>query len=92
MPQFSLGQEVRIPCEVSPGPFSEQKIVTFETVNGPVSGFVDAEDVISEASGNTYIAGVVEAVRSDTVEVRVKGSFFTTNGLAVVQRAMVAAA
>ena len=92
MVQFSPGQTIKIPCKVSPGPFSEEPLVTFETVNGEVTGFVSEDDVSADNQGNSFLRGIVHAVHADIIDVRVRGSFFTTNGLAAVHQTMVAAA
>src|ERR1700730_14849259 len=45
MSQFSVGQHVKIQCEVQRGAFPTELLVTFEAVEGPISGFVRSEDV-----------------------------------------------
>src|SRR5713226_7741114 len=86
MPNFSVGQTVRIKCEVRPGPFPGEFLVAFETAQGPVSGFVRGEDFekIDESEG--FVFGAIIEVSSDTLTVMVRGSFFTTNGLALLKR------
>ena len=37
---FKVGDFVGIKCEVQPGPFSEERLVTIETIDGAVLGFV----------------------------------------------------
>jgi len=92
MAQFTEGQIIRLPCKVSPGPFSEEPLVTFETVNGEITGFVSEDDVDTDDRGNNFLRGIVHAVHGDIIDVWVRGSFFTTNGLAAVRETMVAAA
>ena len=92
MAQFVEGQSIRIPCKVSPGPFSDEPLVTFETVNDEVTGFVGEDDLYADKHGNRFVRGIVHAIRADVIDVWVRGSFFTTNGLAAVHQTMVAAA
>jgi hypothetical protein len=88
---LQIGQQVKIPCEVQPGPFSEERLVTFQSIEGSVSGFVKREE-LEEAGGQPTIRGVIRAIEKDYLEVWVRGSFFTTNGLANVSTEMAMAA
>lgn len=81
---FEIGQRVKVPCQVSPGPFSEERLVTLETVEGAISGFVNTNDVALTDDSNGLLTGTVTAVEPGHVTVRLRGSFFTTNGLATV--------
>lgn len=88
MANLTVGQSVRIRATVRPGPFSGEKLVSFETIRGPVSGFVRVDDLnrLSEGEGFGFVTGTVTAIEKDSVHVRVNGSFFNTNGLAYVKR------
>jgi hypothetical protein len=86
MSQFSAGQQVKSPCEVQRGAFPTELLVTFETADGPISGFVRSEDVQRVDGHNGLISATVTEVSSDTITVIVKGSFFTTTGLAYLKR------
>lgn len=81
MAKLDIGMIIGIPCEVMPGPFSEERLISFETIHGPISGFV-RESELREVEGAWSVRGVVQKILTDTVEVMVTGSFFTTNGLA----------
>ena len=81
MPGFESGQEVGIPCEKAQGAFPGESLVSFETVDGPLSGFVNTEELIV-FQDQTFLPGVVKEVTRESVAVWVKGSFFTTTGLA----------
>jgi hypothetical protein len=85
MSSMKIGHVVGVQCTVQPGPFSEERLITFNTVHGPVSGFVSEEE-LKRTADNWFVRAVVEAVRGDILEVRVNGSFFTTNGLASVSK------
>jgi hypothetical protein len=86
MSQFSVGQPVKIPCEVQRGAFPTELLVTFETVDGPTSGFVRSEDVQRVDGHHGLISAIIKETSSDTITVIVKGSFFTTTGLAYLKR------
>lgn len=88
MPTFKPGDEIAIPCEVGPGPFPTEKLVTLDTAEGPLSGFVRKENLLSvDSTGNNgYIRGTVKEVFSEIITVVVRGSFFTTTGLASLPR------
>jgi hypothetical protein len=85
MSEMKVGDVIGIQCDVRPGPFSGERMITFDTVAGPISGFVREPDLIEKKS-QWYVRAVIQAIKDDVLEVRVKGSFFTTNGLASVPR------
>jgi hypothetical protein len=91
MEQIIPGMRIQIPCEVKPGPFSGERLITFDTIDGHVSGFVK-ESALTARDGKSYIDGIVRSVENDYLVVMVKGSFFTTNGLANVSKDMAMAA
>lgn len=86
MSEFSVGQQVKIQCEVQRGAFPTELLVTFEAAEGPISGFVRSEDVQRLDGHKGLISATITAVSSDTITVIVKGSFFTTTGLAYLKR------
>lgn len=87
MANFERGDEVQIQCDIGPGAFPTEFLVTFETVDGPISGFVRRENVVRSDKGDIgYINGTVEEVTADVITVLVKGSFFTTTGIAALTR------
>ena len=92
MAALQPGTEIGIPCDVKPGPFSGEKLVSFETIDGPVTGFVEEQDLAKQDGHQWYVRAVVLNVGGDVVTVRVEGSFFNTNGLAHIRREMALAA
>lgn len=88
---LEVGQQVWIPCKVQPGPFSDEPLVTIESIDGPVTGFVNSEE-LKETANRTTVRGIVRSIEKDYIEVWIRGSFFTTNGLANVPREMAMAA
>ena len=87
MASYTPNQSVLIRCEIQAGPFPTEALVTFQTVDGPVSGFVRSANVRKLTGGEGYISAVVKEASPETVTVVVEGSFFTTNGLAYLNRA-----
>ena len=77
------GAVVGIPCEVKPGPFSEELLISLDTVNGPISGFVQNSE-LKQQGEQWYVRAIVEAIEADGITVRIHGSFFTTNGIATI--------
>jgi hypothetical protein len=88
---LSVGQPVWIQCKVQPGPFSEEPLVTIESIDGPITGFVKSEELKSDGE-QAAVRGIVRGIEKDHVEVWIKGSFFTTNGLANVPTGLAMAA
>ena len=82
MAGLRVGQEVWIRCTVQPGPFSDEKLVTIETIGGPISGFVGIDELREGQAGNPWgVRGVIHNVTKTYIEAWINGSFFTTNGL-----------
>ena len=81
MARISIGATIYIPVSVGSGAFLGEALVTFDSIEGPVSGFIRADQVktVGEKSG---IAAKVEGIESDRLVVRLHGSFFTTTGIA----------
>ena len=91
MRTFEIGELVGVQCEVMPGPFSEEKIVSIDTTEGPITGFV-RESELRQTGNQWYVRGKVESVSNDALEVWIRGSFLTTNGLASVPQHLAMAA
>jgi hypothetical protein len=77
MAEFRPGQLVHVPCEVQPGPFPDEFLITIKTDSGVVSGFVRAKDIVREEGSRGYLHGRVAAVTPTVVTVHLPGSFFT---------------
>lgn len=86
MSTFRVGQTVAIPCDIQPGPFPDEFLVTFETDSESISGFVQADALEKIERDKGLLPGVIQEVSGDTLVVWVRGSFFTTNGLAYFSR------
>jgi hypothetical protein len=88
---LEIGELIGVPCKVRPGPFTGEHLITFEAVQGPVSGFVRDSELRQE-EGQWYVRARILAIESNELTVQMWGSFFTTNGLATVSRDLALAA
>lgn len=91
MKKLSEGMVIGIPCSVSPGPFSGELLINFDTIDSSVSGFVK-ESELKEVNGQWFVRATIQDAEEDRIDVRIRGSFFTTNGLATISREMAYAA
>src|SRR3989442_3903036 len=76
MRDFRKGQIVQIPCEIQPGAFPDERLITVHTDKGIISGFVKAE-YLTEAPGGGHVEAKVIKVSGDELTIRLPGSFFT---------------
>jgi len=79
--EFKTGDFVGVRCEVKPGPFDGESLITVETVDGPISGFVPKTE-LRESQGRWEVRGKVRELNGNIIKVMIYGSFFTTNGIA----------
>ena len=77
MSAFVPGQEVRMPCAASRGGPLGEAVVTVESAQGPISGFVRPDAVTGEGDGAFLRAWIVK-VSDEFVVVEMAGSFFQT--------------
>lgn len=85
MSQYRAGQIVDVPCDVQEGAFPNERLVTIDTVEGVMSGFIRSEYVRGKPGSRGSIRGKVARVSGNIVEVELLGSFFTSTGMAAVQ-------
>ena len=80
MTTFQVGQHVNISCDIHPGAFPDEFLVTLETRDGVTSGFVRTEHITRSLTSHTQgvIHGIIRAIANDTITVQLPGSFFTT--------------
>ena len=88
---FKAGDFVGVKCEVQPGPFDEERLVTVETIDGVISGFVK-ETELREKNGQWEVRGKVQEINGSSIKVLIYGSFFTTNGIANISSHLAMAA
>jgi hypothetical protein len=85
MPKVEVGETILLPVESSTGAFAGECFITFDTLDGPVSGFIRA-DQVRERNKKHFLEAEVIAVASNCLTVRLHGSFFTTTGLAHIDK------
>ncbi|MBI3449008.1 MAG: hypothetical protein HY049_08855 [Acidobacteria bacterium] len=74
METLKPGNPVWIPCEVKPGPFSNERMVRVTASREPWVGFVDIRYLKEPiADGRTSILGVVVSVSRESLEARLPG-------------------
>ena len=85
---FKEGELVGVPCTIQLGPFPDEKLITVETEDGPLSGFVkQANLLVTDDNSHGCVKGVVVESSTDSITVKLFGSFFTTAlGMASVRR------
>lgn len=87
----STGDVIGVPCQVKPGPFSDELLISLDTIDGPISGFV-RRDELKQLGEQWYVRAIVQALQPEWIMVRIRGSFFTTNGIAKISNDMPLAA
>lgn len=90
--KMNVGDIIGVGCQVQPGPFSEELVVTIETTHGPISGFVRQTELKKIREKEWMVRAEVRAIRGEELEVLIRGSFFTTNGVASVPMRLAMAA
>jgi len=86
MARFGIGESVQIPCDVRPGAMPTEYLVTFDTADGRLSGFVRREQLMRVSGTSGFIPAKIIATKGDILTVQVNGSFFTTTGLVNFKR------
>lgn len=81
MTAISVGDTLYVPVEVSGGAFLGECLISIDTLDGPVSGFINQAQIKGRDEAKFVEAKVLD-VREDRIAVRLHGSFFTTTGLA----------
>lgn len=73
--QLRPGARIWIPCEVKPGPFSDERMVRVETQAGEWLGFVDVRLLRDRGltEGRTSVLATVEAVSGQRFTARLPG-------------------
>lgn len=80
---FQTGDFVGVRCEVKPGPFDGERLITVNTVDGPISGFA-TESELRQSDEQWEVRGKIREVNGNIITVLIYGSFFTTNGIASI--------
>ena len=86
---LKVGDLVGVLCLIQPGPFPDERLVTVETGEGQISGFVKQSNLQIDAADpeRGRVKGSVVEATNDSITVKLFGSFFTTaQGIASVRR------
>ena len=86
---FNVGDLVGVPCAIQAGPFPDELLVTVDTDEGQISGFVKRSNLQLSADDpdHGHIKGIVVDAIKESATVKLFGSFFTTaQGIALVHR------
>jgi len=76
---LKVGMMIWLPCEVKPGPFSDERAVRVTDGDRVWVGFVGIRHLRTpETTGKTWIRGVVAAVENDRFSVRLPGHSVTS--------------
>lgn len=79
------GETLLIPVSASPGAFPDEYLISLDTLDGPISGFIRSDEV-KEIEGEKFIEGRVLDASQDGIRVVIHGSYFTTTGLAHISK------
>ena len=83
MIDLTIGQIIAIPCQVFPGAFNHEAMVIIDTLEGEVSGFVRRNQLTRVEDNWGFIKARIVDDSENIITVVLRGSFFTTTGLAV---------
>ena len=86
--ELTQGAKVRVFCSKNPGAFLNEYLISIDTEDGPISGFIDAGAVQETEHGANYVWGIVHKIEGERVVIGLPGSFFTTTGIAHFSRQM----
>lgn len=89
---IKAGDFVGIRCEVHPGPFEGEKIITVKTVDGAITGFVPSDELRQSIGQQWEVRGKVQEINGNIIKVLIYGNFFNTNGIANISRELAMAA
>lgn len=73
--KLRVGGIIWIPCEVKPGPFSDERLVRIDSEFGEWIGFVPVESLQHNVDqGETLIRGTISDIQKDRFEVILPGN------------------
>ena len=78
--ELRAGSKVWIPCEVKPGPFSNERLVRVRHVSGEWVGFVETSFLKEPVEqGQTSVFATVVAVEGNVFSARIPGQALDSN-------------
>ena len=76
---LKVGDQIWLPCEVKPGPFSNERLARIQLPSEPWIGFVDVQALKDPVErGNTLVLAQIVEVEKDFVKALVQGHSFST--------------
>lgn len=77
--RLQVGDRVWLPCEVKPGPFSNERLVRIQLLTDIWVGFVDTNALKDQLeTGSTHVLALITAIEEDEVTALVQGHAFDT--------------
>jgi hypothetical protein len=77
---FAAGRLVWIPCEVKPGPFSDERIIRIPSERGEWVAFVHVNELRQPIeNGSTYVRAVILNVEGGRFNARIAGEPVTSS-------------
>ncbi len=78
--QFRIGKQLLLPCEVKPGPFSNERMVRVRIDSFDWLGFVPISALKEPVTeGHTLIRTLVTDINGDSFEARLPGHAFSSS-------------
>ena len=85
--KLKKGMLVWIPCEVKPGPFSNERLVRVIMLGSPRLGFVDVRFLQDQVSvGPTRIKGQIATIQGDQITVSLPGHPVNSSRVRSIER------
>ena len=83
MAQLRAGARIWIPCQVKPGPFSNERIVRVEHADGVWVGFVSTSELKEPVpnEGNSFIQGLVVEVKREIFLAKLPGHSLSASNI-----------
>lgn len=81
----AVGETIFLQVTADSGAFAGERLITFDAQDGPISGFIRA-DQVRVRNGKNFIEAKVLKVSKDCIAIKLHGSFFTTTGLAHIDK------
>jgi len=78
MSGLTVGKKVKIPCNIQPGAFSSERLITIETDETIFSGFINIEHLEEETESRGYVVGTIMSVDPEYYTIKTPASLFTS--------------
>ena len=78
MPEYAVGDKVKIPCSIQPGAFSSERLIIIETDENIFSGFINIDHLEEETESRGYVVGTIISVDQKDYTIKIPASLFTS--------------